>query len=951
MNDRSRNSIHEFDQSKRIEVDPQKISELAPAAVFAYLKTRQEGLSEEESQERLHIYGKNSIKSKKSFHSIRVFSRQLFNLMAVMLWIASILAVVSGNLLLSYVMWFIIIINAIFSFFQERKAYKALQSLEKMIPNNVKVYRNGEITMQHAEQLVLGDVVYLTAGDKVPADIRIITSDGLFVDNSMLTGESIPVDRDGKSEHLEGKSIVYSHNILFAGTSITGGNAKGIVYAAGENTQIGNITQTTAHIERRKSTLEFQIRKITKVLVIIALILGALAFVISTFITGVEINAAAIFAIGIIVANIPEGLMPTVSLSLAMGVQRMAKKNALVRNQSAVETLSCTSVICTDKTGTLTQNAILVKKIWTSDGMVEVSGNGYGKSGVLSGVTEKNRKTLERLFTAAAICSDSVLKNDEENTHSWKVIGDPTEAAILIASEKFGQPVANIKEQFEISKVIPFNSSTKTMTVYAFSKNESSHRLIQYTKGDPAKVVDRCSSIFKDGRSVVLTTEEKKRIHAVHDAMANEGFRLLAIAYARETPGAEVDFEGMTLLGLAIMYDPPKEGVSEAIADCYTAGIKVTVVTGDYSLTAAAIAKQIGIIKDRYVTITGTELENMSGEELTKKIDTDIPVIFARTTPKDKLKIVEAYQNLGHIVASTGDGLNDVLALRKADIGISMGKNGSDAAIESSDVVLLDDNFATIVEAVKEGRSIYNNIQKFITYILASNIPEVVPFLVMGIFDIPLALTVLLVLAIDLGTDLIPAISLGEEEAEEGVLNYPPRKTNENILNKKVLLRSYGFLGVVEGVMMFIMFFIVWFDFGYSLDEVRSFTASLTNGTAGQHISYVYSYAITLAFGAVIACQIGNVFECRSAQQSFLHSWRKKNHLMRWGILLEMALFFFIAYIPFMQTLFHTTGPHIKHLLLLLLCPIVLILLEEIRKGITKKIKDIKSSKQAHKYA
>ena len=290
--------------------------------------------------------------------------------------------------------------------------------------------------------------------------------------------------------------------------------------------------------------------------------------------------------------------------------------------------------------------------------------------------------------------------------------------------------------------------------------------------------------------------------------MASEGYRLLAIAYTDQVEESEPNLMNLILLGLVVMYDPPKEGVREAIADCYKAGIKVTVVTGDYSLTAAAIARQIGIVQDQYIAITGAELEKMSKEELAKKIDTDIPVIFARTTPKDKLKIVETYQSLGHIVAVTGDGLNDVLALRKADIGISMGKKGSDAAIESSDVVLLDDNFATIVEAVKEGRAIYDNIQKFITYILASNIPEVIPFLVMGIFNMPLALTVLLVLAIDLGTDLMPAISLGEEHPDEDVLDYPPRKPNENILNKKVLLRSYGFLGVIEAGMMFVNVFL-----------------------------------------------------------------------------------------------------------------------------------------------
>ena len=940
----SHNKIHTQSNNlaKKLTIETQKISEIRPQFVFEYLNTTESGLSTEESQGRMLIYGENTIKTEKSFHPVWNFAKQLVNLMAIMLWIASILAYMSGTPLLSYVIWFIIIVNAIFSFVQESKADTALQSLAKMIPNRVKVYRDGEMTVLSADQLVPGDVVFLKAGDKVPADLRIVAAESLFVDNSMLTGESVPVDRDAEADSWEGQLSVNSRNLLFAGTSVTGGTTKGVVYATGENTEIGNLSQTTSQIVRRKSTLEVQIQKITKAMVIIAIILGITALCISIFITGFSLNAALIFSIGIIVANVPEGLMPIVSLSLAMGVQRMAKKNALVRKQTAVETLSTTSVICTDKTGTLTQNVIFAQKIWTPDGLIEISGEGYGKKGSITGITEKNRPALERLFSAATVCSDTMITNDKENQEKWNIIGNPTEAAILIAAQKFGMTVEHVKDQFERTAVIPFSSNTKSMTVLAISKQVAmfeTNQLFQFTKGDPAKVMDHCSYMLKEGQVAVFTTEEKERARAVNDEMASQGYRLLAIAYSDHVKESEPKFEDLILLGLVVMYDPPKVGVREAVADCYKAGIKVTVVTGDYSLTAAAIARQIGIVKDQYIAITGAEIEKMSNEELTKKIDTDIPVIFARTTPKDKLKIVETYQSLGHVVAVTGDGLNDVLALHKADIGISMGKNGSDAAIESSDVILLDDNFATIVDAVKEGRAIYDNIQKFITYILASNVPEVMPFLVMGIFNIPLALTVLLVLVIDLGTDLVLAISLGEEHPDEDILEYPPRNPNENILNKKVLLRSYGFLGVIEAGMMFAMFFLAWHDFGYSFAEMQSLTSSIANGTSSEQVMSVYHYTITIALGAVIVSQIGNVLECRTTRLPFLKTMKKKNNLMVWGIISVIVLYVIIAYVPFMQMLFETAAPKPHHLALLLLCPVVLILIEEMRKWIVRRMK------------
>lgn len=928
------------DKDTWININLQRISALEPSLVYDYLGTAESGLSEDIAQQRAEICGENSIKSKRSFHPLRRIAMQLVNLLALMLWAAGTLAFFSGTPVIAVAIWSIIILNAFFSLVQERKADHALQALARMMPNNVKVYRCGGMIVLPAEKLVPGDVVSLSAGDHVPADIRLVVSEGLFVDNSMLTGESVPVDRDAAADPLDGQSLVNSRNVLFAGTSVTDGHGSGVVYATGKNTQIGNITQTTAQIVRQKSTLDTQIQKITKTLAVLAVVIGIMAYLAATLVSGLSGNAALIFAIGILVANIPEGLMPTVSLSLALGVQRMAKKNALVRKQSAVETLSTTSVICTDKTGTLTQNAIFTRKIWTPDGVVDISGEGYGKKGALIGVTEKNRPALERLFTASTICSDTVLRSDKDQKDTWKIIGSPTEAAILIASQKYGLDSEKLKKQFSRMNVIPFSSNTKTMTVSAVNQDNPLfplHHVIQFTKGDPSKVLDHCKFLYKKGGIIKATAEEKNKVRAVNDQMANDGFRVLAVAYSDPSEQGEKPDNSLILLGLTIMYDPPKDGVREAIADCYKAGIKVTVVTGDYILTAAAIARQIGIVKDRYVAITGAELEHMSKRELAEKIDTDLPVIFARTTPKDKLKIVETYQSLGHVVASTGDGLNDVLALRKADIGISMGKNGSDAAIESSDVVLLDDHFATIVEAVKEGRAIYDNIRKFITYILASNVPEVVPFIVMAVFHIPLALTVLMVLAISIGTDLVPAISLGEELPDEDVLDYPPRRPSENILNKSVLLRSYAFIGLAESGVLFVMFFLAWSQFGYSPADVRSFTSVLANNTAGAHIGYVYQYAVTMAFGAVIFCQIGNLLECRSPHLSFFSMLHKRNRLMALGILIEITLYLLIAYVPFLQLLFGTATPQFSHLLLLPLCPAVIMVLEEFRKWMVGK--------------
>ena len=903
--------------------------------VLGSLKTNPDGLSETEAQVRQTILGYNKVAQKRTFNPFKCFIEKLVGLLAIMLWAASILAFISGTPLLSYVIWAIILINAIFSFIQENRADKALQALSEMMPSRVKVYRDGEMKSINADQLVPGDVLALTAGDKVPADCRILSSNRLMVNNSMFTGESLPVNRSEAIDTHSNGVVSDCINLVFAGTSIISGEAKAVVYGTGKQTQIGMITETTAQIKREKSTLEVQIQRITKILAAFAVTIGILAFCVSIFLTDIEVNAALIFAIGMIVANIPEGLMPTVSLSLALSVQRMAKKNALVRKPSAVETLSTTTVICTDKTGTLTQNAMVTKKIWTPDGLVDISGNGYEKTGEFTGITPQNRPCLDRFFTSAILCSETVLKTAENNPEEWGYIGNPTEAAILMAAEKYGMNVQETKQLYRRESLQPFSSETKYMTVIA--KNESAdifpaRKSIHFTKGDPHKILGKCQYIYRNGNAVKMTETDRKEVHAINDGMASDGYRILAISCSGPEDGT------LMLLGLAIMYDPPKEGVFEAVRDCYRAGIKITVVTGDYSKTALSIAKQTGIIKNQYIVITGEELREMSEGALAKKIDTDYPVIFARTTPQDKLKIVTAYQSLGHVVAATGDGINDVLALKKADIGISMGKNGSDAAIETSDVVLLDDHFATIVEAIKEGRAIYENIRKFISYILASNIPEILPFLVMGLFNIPLALPILLVLAIDLGTDIVPAISLGKELPDEDVLDQPPRKKENNILNRPTLLRAYGFLGIIQAACLFIAFFFAWDYFGYTFEEIRSFTDMISTNTAPSEVMHAYSYAITLGFGAVIACQIGNLLESRSFRQPFFQSFNKPNSLMIWGVVLEIILFLLISYTPLFQYVFETAALEWHHLILLPAFTVLFMLCEEIRKWAVRRI-------------
>lgn len=912
------------------------IQELAKQEIeFAHDKLggSQKGLSDSDVRDHQNKYGKNVMSRKKKRPIIFKFFEQFTHFMAILLILAGFAAYFTHSKEIAYASWIVVIVNALFSFMQEVRADKAMDVLLSMVPNRVKVIRDGVISEIDGKELTVGDTLHLVAGDNVPADIRIISAQECMVDNSMLTGESVSVERNTEVFNQEDKPYTEAKNLAFAGTTVVQGNMDGIVYAIGDNTQLGDVSKMTQSIKKGKSTLDEELNYTVRRITVIAFLFALVAFVGSTFLLKLDIKYGFIFAIGILVANIPEGLLPSVSLSLAMSVQRMSKKNALVRKLDAVETLSATTVICTDKTGTLTQNKQTVHVVWTPDGYLALDKNKKGKHDF--GKEATSDKDHRRLLKFATLCSDAHVTFANFSPSKEKMyngIGNPNEIAILTAAEKLDIDSEAVREQVERLETIPFNSDRKMMSVTYLAKKNNKHTTV--SKGAPNKILNRCAFYIQDGKPHPMTEEKKAEFLEINESFARNGYRVLAVSVQEERDADTV------FLGMVTLFDPPREGVKEAIQSCYDAGIRVTVITGDYGVTAEAICRQIGVIKDNddFLSLTGNEVEAMSDEELQNVLRQNKPTIFSRTVPQHKYKIVEAYKAIGEIVAVTGDGVNDVLALKSANIGIAMGKSGSDVTREVADVILLDDSFTTIVTAIEQGRAIYQNIKKFLTYILASNMAEVIPYFLMVFFNMPLALTVLQILAIDLGTDLLPALALGMEEPEPGILHQAPRKLDEHLLNSKLILRAYFFLGLIEAVLSLAAFFFIWMGVnGYSLAELRTLGDVIATGNVSAQVMsiYVYSTAITLAM--VIACQIGNVFACKSETVSIFKS--KISKVMKIALVSEVVVALLIFYFPPFQNVFGVTSIEFGHLWMLFLAPIVLLGLEELRKLIVRKNK------------
>ena len=634
-----------------------------------------------------------------------------------------------------------------------------------------------------------------------------------------------------------------------------------------------------------------------------------------------------------IVAFIPEGLLPTVTLSLAMAVQRMAKEHALVKKLSSVETLGATSVICSDKTGTLTQNAMTVNHLWTLSGNYEVTGLGYAPEGHIEQdghpVSLKENDLLNRLVRFSHLASNAQVVAPSADNPNYTVLGDPTEACLNVLAEKAGLDLNDNHIWAPRIKEIPFDSDRKRMTtVHSLEKGLDGSHHISITKGAPKEVMELCSDYY-DGQGAIksMTTTERQAILAANDQFARDGLRVLAVAYrpleSQHIKEDEWDMrtleEDMVFVGLVAMSDPPRQGVREAIEQCHRASIRIIMVTGDYGLTALSIAKKIGIVKgDNARVVSGLELADMTDQDLKEALKGEI--VFARVAPEQKYRVVNALQELGEVVAVTGDGVNDAPALKKADIGVAMGVSGTDVAKESADMILTDDHFASIVHAVEEGRAVYRNIQKFLTYIFNSNTPEAVPsaFFLFSLGRIPLPLTVMQILAIDLGTDMMPALGLGVEPPEEGVMNRPPRRLSDRLLNRQLLLKAFAWYGMIESVLAMGAFFLnYWVNQGH----LNYLTSS----------GPLYREATTMTLGAIIFTQIGMAMNSRKGRGSIFQIKPFANRIISLGIVLEIVLFIILSYVPFFHTLFNTAPIGLDDWLYLLACPFVIMALEEIR--------------------
>lgn len=924
---------------------------LTPEEVYQTLATSARGLTEDEAVFRVKQYGCNELPEPTQRSLLLRFTDQLTHFMALLLWVAGILAFISNTPELGWAIWAVIWINAAFSFWQEYQAEQALAALKRVLPVQVKVYRNGELHTILARELVPGDVIQLEEGDRISADARLVSSQSFYVDVSVLTGESLPVSRHAEPILTETLQPAEVANLIFAGSTVAAGRGVAVVHATGAQTEFGQVAHLTANVKREPSTLEVQITKIVQLITVLAVGMGVTVFLLSYWLIGMDVKESFIFGIGIIVANVPEGLLPTVSLALAIAVQQMAKRNALVRRLSAVETLSATTVICTDKTGTLTKNEMTVCALWLPNGsrnspLIEVTGVGYMPQGEIHIPPAIEPWKVNLLLAGAALCSNARLLHPA-GSNQWQEIGDPTEAALLVAALKAGLDLETLHQRSPRLREIPFDSRRRMMTVVLDWRlsdlwtNEASY--LSFTKGAPVEVSQRCRFVLHNGNPHEITATERDDVIAMNDHLASQGYRVLAIAARKgnqdlleqDAPNLEHD---LIFIGLVAMIDPPRPEVADAIALCHQAGIAVTMVTGDYGLTAKAIAYRIGLVNHKARVVTGEHMGHLSDAQLRQILHHhQTGLIFARMAPEQKLRLVQAYKTLGHVVAVTGDGVNDAPALRAANIGIAMGLSGTDVAREAADIVLIDDNFATIVSAIEQGRAVYQNIRKFMTYILSSNIPEIVPFLAMVAFKIPPALTILQILAIDLGTDMVPALALGAERPEVGIMQQPPRSKNKPLLDLWLLVRAYIFLGVIEAIAGMAGFFLIWWSHGYAIADIQQVTPAILAHTADPTVTTIYRQATTLTLAAIVACQVGNIFVCRSDRASIFRMGWFSNPLVWLGIAVELVLLVAIIYVVPLSRIFATVFLTPWQWLVLLVCPLFMLGAEEVRKWISRR--------------
>ncbi len=941
---------------------------LRVSEVFDALETSPDGLDPDEAQARLLTYGRNVLSEPPGVPLWRRFIGHITHLMALLLWAAGGLAILGSRPTLGIIIWIVVLVNGGFSFWQEYRAERAVAALKQLLPIYARVIRASTEAQIPASEIVPGDVLVLAEGDNVPADARVVEEHGLRANHATLTGEAIPVRKVAEASVREGLTELERPNLVFAGTSVVSGTGRAVVFATGMATQFGRIAHLTQAVREEPSRLQQEMRRVTRIISLVAIGLGILVFLVASTDVGMPRIEAFFFAIGAIVAIVPEGLLPTITISLAMALQRLTQRGVLVKKLAVVETLGTVSVICADKSGTLTQNQMTVREVWVAGQRFSVSGVGYEPKGEFSPSPASTLTTgdLEALLTAAILCNNSRLNPPSPEHPQWTCLGDQTEAALRVVALKSGIDERVVNLAYPRVYELAFDARRKRMSTIHRSEGTE----IAFVKGAPREVLQLCTHILVHGQVRPLDDATRAEIMVANDDYARHALRVLALARTPPIPprprgegGGEAASgrgrrgytpeeveQNLIFLGLLAMMDPPRPEVATAVQTCRAAGIRLVMVTGDYGLTAESVARRVGMLTTPHPRIlTGAEVDAMDDSTLQAALDEE--VILARMAPEHKLRLVAAFQARGEVVAVTGDGVSDAPALRKADIGIAMGVTGTEVAKEAADVILTNDNFAAIVSAIEEGRAVYDNIRKFITYIFASNVPEVLPLLLTALFKIPLALAVVQMLAIDLGTDLLPALALGTEKPEPGVMDRPPRRRTRALLDSGLLTRAFLWLGGIEAVLCYIGFFGIYHLAGYTnlLSLPRPDLLPYMERLATPE-GRVYVLATTIFHAGVVMAQIGNVFACRK-EKSFTvnRSPGESNGRMRWvewldnrflvgGIAAEISLILLMVYFYPLTSIFeHLPLPPIYWLGLSLYAP-VLYGLDWIRKRVVGRV-------------
>jgi len=873
--------------------------------IYSELNVTKDGITSENAKQRLKNYGLNKLVKKKDYTVLKILIGQFKSFLVGLLIVAMFVSYFIGEHIDAYVIGVIVILNALLGFIQEYRADKAVESLKKLSAPKAHVMRDGRVQEIDAEQLVPGDILVLAEGDRIPADARLIEALSLEIDEAALTGESNPVVKQSEILTDATLTVADKKNMVFMNTVITRGRGTAIVVETGMLTEIGLIAKSISEQKAPDTPLQKKLGVVAKNLGVGALVVSGAVFGLG-ILRGEEIVKMFTAAVSLAVAAVPEGLPAVVTITLALGLRRMAKSKALIRKLPVVETLGSATVICSDKTGTLTKNEMTVEQIYTSGNLIKISGQGYTPEGdfLLNGkkINVADSKSLTLALRSGNLCTTANLYNDDSK--GWYINGDPTEGALVVVARKAGLTKVLLKNEHKFISELPFDSTRKMMSVIYELKNKR----IAYIKGAPEIFLEKASHVYTERGLKKLTKTEKEKIHKVLESMSNDALRVLATGYkylpVKDKYNIDEVETQIVFVGLQAMIDPARPEAKPAIAKCTTAGIQTIMITGDHASTASAIARELGILENEGKVIVGKELENMSDEELEKIVDT--VRVFARVSPQHKLRIVYALKKKGHVVAMTGDGVNDAPALKAADIGVAMGINGTDVAKDSADMVLADDNFASIVSSVEEGRGIFDNIKHFIRYLLSSNVGEVMAIFVAMLIGLPLPLIAVQILLMNLLTDGLPALALGVDPPAPGIMNRPPRDPKEGAIT-----RSTWMFSILVGLTMMIgTVGVFWANLGGSLEHAR-----------------------TLAFTTLVMFQMFNIFNSRS-ERSILKDTHAifNNKVLLFAILGSISLQALIVHWPVLQIYFETVGLSTMDWITAILVGSSVILVVEVKK-------------------